>query len=470
MVVGELAHERDIIIIGGGPGGYQAAIRAAQLGQSVTLVEKDDLGGACLNKGCIPSKVFTHAAEKLSEMKTISNFGIETQKISFHIHQLQNYKNNKIEVLKAGVEALCKKNKVEIVKGNAFFLSSNRIGVEYGEEYQVYRFQQAVIATGGVPSVPKIISVDHVRILDSWSITKLERIPEHLLIYGNDYIALEIGFAFYSFGSRITFVFEQDDFNFDHTINRELKRILKKKGIHVKQCTKITKADTEGESVKIQYENEHGSEEINCSNLFVSSTIIPNINSLGIQKIGVVLTESGYIHIDNQCRTSIPNIYAIGDITEGPSLAVKAIKQGKVAAESIAGMSSEMDYRFLPIVAHTIPPIAAVGLTEKEAFALEYDVQIGQIPLSSNGYATILGKREGIIKLLVDKQSHRLLGMHMMGHGAIELISNGIFSLEMVARDEDVRYPFYPHPSINESLQEAIEAIHEQAIHLIGTK
>ena len=470
MVVGELAHERDLIIIGGGPGGYQAAIRAAQLGQSVTLVEKDDLGGACLNKGCIPSKVFTHAAEKLIEMKTICHFGIETQKVSFHIQQLQNYKNNKIEALKAGVEALCKKNKVEVVKGTAFFLSSNRIGIENGEEYLVYRFQQAIIATGGVPSFTKQIPIDHERIVDSWSITKLDTVPEHLIIYGSDYIALEMGFAFHSFGSQITFVFEQEDFAFDCSINRELKRILKKKGIHVKRLTRIKKAATEGESVKIQYENDHESKEMICSHMFVSSKITPNINSLGIQKIGIVLTESGYIHIDNQCRTSIPNIYAIGDITEGPSLAVKAIKHGKVAAEAIAGMSSEVDNRFLPIVAHTIPPIAAVGLTEKEALDLGYDVQIGQIPISSNGYATILGKREGIIKLLVDKQSHRLLGMHMIGHGSIELISNGIFSLEMVARDEDFRFPFYPHPSINESLQEAIEAIHEQAIHLIETK
>lgn len=468
MVVGELAYERDLIIIGGGPGGYHAAIRAAQLGKSVTLFEKEKLGGVCVNKGCIPSKAFTNVAKKLTEMRNFSDIGIESQEVTFNFSKLHNYKNKTIESLRTGVEALCKANKVEIIKGTAFFLSTERIGVENGEQYDVYRFQHAIIAAGGIPSAQKNIHIDHERILDPWSITTLNTIPEQLLIYGNDYIALEMAFAFHAFRSRITLILEED-FKFDQSINRELKRILKKKGLKVIRGS-IRKAVSEGGSVTILLENQHGAEELIGTHLFVSSTIIPNSASLGLQRTEIEMTDSGFIKVDKHCRTSIPNIFAIGDITEGQSLAVKAIKQGKTAAEAIAGIPTEVDFRFIPIIAQTTPPIAAVGLTEQDAIELGYDVQIGQIPLSSNGFAAIYGKKEGMIKVIFDKESYRLLGMHMIGHGAIELISSGILSLEMVARDEDLRFPFYPHPSINESLLEAVEAINNQAIHLVSTR
>ncbi len=470
MVVGELAHERDLIIIGGGPGGYHAAIRAAQLGQSVTLIEKEKLGGICLNKGCIPSKIFTNVAEKLLEMKGFGDIGIESQEVTLNFSKLQNHKNKTIESLRAGVEALCKTNNVEIIIGTASFLSTDRIGVENGEQYDVYRFQHAIIAAGGIPSIPNNVHIDHERILNPWSVTTLNSIPEQLLIYGNDYIALEMAFAFHAFRSRITLILEEEDFKFDQSINRELKRILKKKGLKVISGSRIRKADLEGENVKILLENQHGTEELVGTHLFVSSTIIPNIATLGLQRIGIEMTDTGFIKVDKHCRTSIHNIYAIGDITEGPSLAVKAIKQGKTAAEAIAGIPTEVDLRFIPIIAQTTPPIATVGLTEQAAVELGFDVQIGQIPLSSNGFAAIHGKKEGIIKVIFDKESYRLLGMHMIGHGAIELISSGILSLEMISRDEDLRFPFYPHPSMNESLLEAVEAINNQAIHLIATK
>lgn len=466
MVVGELAHERDLIIIGGGPGGYNASIRAAELGLSVTLIEKEQLGGVCLNKGCIPSKVFTHGAEKLTSMKESAEFGVESGSVSFNLKKLQSYKNKTIAQLREGVKSLCKAHKVEIVKGSAFFLSENKIGVENGDQYDIYRFKHAIIATGSTPRLPKGIMKDDERILDSWSITNLESIPEKLIVYGSDYIALEMAMAFEAYGSEVTLIIEQEDFDFDTSINREIKRILKKKKIQLLRNSILMGAESDGEKVFIILEKNLATEKIMGTHLFISSWHSPNTENLGIDRLGINTTEGGYIKVNCQSQTSNLNIYAIGDVTEGPALAVKAIKQGKTAAEAIASIPTEADFRFLPIVAHTSPPIATVGLTEQKAIEQGYVVRVSQFPLSRNGYSAILGRKEGLIKVVFDKENHVLLGMHIIGYGAVELISSGVFSLEMVARDEDLLFPLYPHPSMNEALLEAVEALKNAEVPL----
>ncbi|MBU8878654.1 dihydrolipoyl dehydrogenase [Bacillus sp. FJAT-29790] len=468
MVVGELAHERDLIIIGGGPGGYHAAIRAAQLGQSVTLIEKDQWGGVCLNKGCIPSKIITHGAEKFASIRESENIGIESKNVTFNMNTFTEYKHKTIKKLRESVQLLCTANKVEMIKGAAFFLSENKVGVENGDQYNVYRFKHAIIATGSSPQAPEGIKVDNKRILDSWSITSLDLIPENLFVYGSDYIALEMSMAFEALGSQVTLILDnsKDDFDYDLSINRELKRVFKKNQIQVIRNASISKAYSDEKAVTIILQNRNRIETITGTHLFTSSFAKPNIENIGMDRIGIETTESGFIKVNKQCQTTCSNIFAIGDVTEGPVLAVKAMKQGKVAAEAIAGIGAEADFRFIPAVAHTRPPIASAGLTEQEAFAHGYEVEIGQFPLSNNGYAGLIGKKDGFIKVIFDKKSKLLLGMHMIGDGAIELISSGILSLEMIARDEDLLFPLYPHPSINEALLEAVEALKNQAIHL----
>ncbi|WP_066288487.1 dihydrolipoyl dehydrogenase [Bacillus sp. FJAT-29937] len=466
MVVGDLAHERDLIIIGGGPGGYHAAIRAAQLGKSVTLIEKGELGGVCLNKGCIPSKVLTHGAAKYASLKEMDQLGIEIDSIMFNLDKLQAYKHKTINQLRDGVLTLCKANKIEIIKGSAFFLSDDRIGVENGDQYDIYRFNHAIIATGSSPKPPEGIQIDHERFLNSWSITNLEIVPEKLFVYGHDYVALEIAMAYNAIGSEVVLINEQDDFMFDSSINRELMRILKKKQIGVLKNNFILEAYTTDEQVTIVIKNKTGTEELTGSHLFISGSPVPNTDHLGLNRIGVETTKSGFIVVNHECRTSKNHIFAIGDVTEGPSLALKAIKQGKTAAEAITDIKAEADLRFLPVIAHTSPPIAYVGLTEEEAIEQGHSVETAQFPLSGNGYAAILGKKDGLIKVVFDKDNHLLLGVHIIGYGAVELISSGVFSLEMGARDEDLLFPLYPHPSLNEGFLEAVEAIKNQAIHL----
>ncbi|MDQ0269633.1 dihydrolipoyl dehydrogenase family protein [Cytobacillus purgationiresistens] len=468
MVVGELAHERDLVIIGGGAGGYQAAIRASQLGKKVTLIERSELGGVCLNQGCIPSKILTRAADSYMTSKENIAFGIEYNQLLFHFDKLHAYKMKTIDQLKKGISALCESNQIEMIKGSAFFLTENKIGVENGEQYDVYRFAHAVIATGSSPLQHDGITPDYLRIHDSFSITSLEVLPETLLIYGSDYLSIEIAMAFQALGSKVTIVIAEDDFSFDLSINRELIRNLKRNQIKVIKNAKKFAVSQCLESITASFHLNGIVQEIVASHLFIASMIQPNTKEMGLDRIGISTDGLGFIHVTEQCRTSLSHIYAIGDVTQGPALAVKAIKQGKVAAEALTGICADADLRFIPTVAHTRPPIASAGLTEQQAIQEGYQVEIGHYPLSGNGYASVIGKKQGFVKIIMDKENHVLLGIHMMGEGVIELISNGITTLEMAARDEDLIAPLYPHPSINEGMMEAAEALRNQAIHIFS--
>jgi dihydrolipoamide dehydrogenase len=473
MVVGELAHERNVMIIGGGPGGYHAAIRAAQLGLSVTLIEKEQLGGVCLNKGCIPSKVFAHAAQKMAETKHLAELGVTLSASPLNIGKLQNFKAKIIQQLRQGVEALCKANKIEVINGKASFLSDDRIGVETDYAFDVYRFHYAIIATGATLVPPPHINIDHERILNAQSIYSLEKLPEHLIVYGSDYIALETAISFHAFGSTVSLILDdmKEDFNFDQSINRELHRLFKKAKIKIYKKSKIRSVESTLDAVKVAVDiAENETVVIEGSHLFVSCRTKANIEELGIDRLPIKLTEQGFIEVNEQGQTSLPNIFAVGDVTEGAALAIKAIKQGKVAAETIAGVHSEADFSFMPTIVHTIPPIASVGFTEEEARKQYKAIHIGQFPLMGNGYASIIGQKNGFVKVITDAQTDLVVGIHIIGAGAIELISSGVLGLEMVARDEDMKFPLYPHPSINEGLLEAVEALKAQAIHLLPNK
>jgi dihydrolipoamide dehydrogenase len=465
MVVGELAHEKDVVIIGGGPGGYHAAIRAAQLGKKVTLIEKKELGGVCLNEGCIPSKVFTAAASRLTLFKESDEMGIGESSPSFDYQKLRTYQKKVITQLQNGVKSLIQANKIELLNGTGYFLSENRIGVEIGEHYEVLQFNQAIIATGSQPKSPNI-QPNGKTIFHSGMIPQISEVPKHLLVYGSNEIALEMGIAFQAFGSEVTILLEKEDFGFDSSIEKEIKRILKKKKIQVLRNVQLINAHSSNDELFVELKIQEEKISINATQLLLSIPRIPNIKDLGIERIGVTLTETDYIQVNKQCQTSVPNIYAIGDVTEGPALAVKAITQGKVAAEAIAGKHPEYDANYLPKIVHFQPPIASVGLSEERARAEGIPVKIGQFPLASNGFATLLGKKDGLVKVISHLENETILGVHMMGDGAIEMISSGILSLEMVAREEDLKFPFFPHPSMNEGLLEAIESLNGEATHL----
>ncbi|WP_223701861.1 dihydrolipoyl dehydrogenase [Sutcliffiella deserti] len=465
MVVGELTQERDLIIIGGGPGGYHAAIRAAQLGLQVTLIEKDELGGVCLNEGCIPSKVHTAAAQQFHQLTPMKNMGIDTSQATFNLATLQEYKETTIRQLKEGIKALCKANRIEVVKGNATFISSEKLGVESGHQYDTYRFKHAIIATGCQKKPLLDIKDNHLTVTSIW---KLEEMPSHLVLFGSDDITLEAAMSFRKLGSEVTIIlpFNHESFTFDSSITKELTRQLKKQKIKLIKGATVENASFNGASWEIELKI--ANEETNvmqASHFFIASENEMNFEDLGMTRAGIETDQNGWIKINNACQTNQAHIYAIGDATAGPTLAVKAIKQGKVAAESLAGISSEYNHTFVPRVVHTIPPIASIGLTEEQAKEAGYEIKVGESTLKTSGYASILGQKEGFVKTISEEGSSIILGIHIMGSGAMELISSGSLALEMVGREEDLLFPLYPHPSINESLLESVEDLSSQAIH-----
>lgn len=467
MVVGEMIHERELIVIGGGPGGYNAAIRAAQLGLEVTLIENEKLGGVCLNEGCIPSKVFAHAGKKLAETNHLNDIGISFGEPSFELSQLQQWMKKVISDLSGGVKGLLEKNHVEVINGTASFLAKDRIGVEQGESFDMYRFENAIIAVGSQFETPGAIEVDGQNIVDATSIYQIEEVPEQLIVYGSDTNSLEVATSFKTFGANVSIILdnEQSDFVFDSSINRELMRQLKKAKIKLYKESELKTVSVDGDKIDVQLNTKKGTEHLQANVFYTTSKTIPKTIGLGLERANVETDVDGFIPVNSKTQTNNKNIYAIGDVTHGETLAIKAIKQGKIAAETCAGQNAEFDANFMPTIIQTIPPIASVGLTEDEAKDQGYELNIGQIALGGNGYAGIIGEKAGFVKIISDKQTDLLLGFHSIGEGSIELISQGIQSLEMAARDEDITFPFYPHPSLNEGWPEAAEALKGLAVH-----
>lgn len=445
MVVGELIAERDLIIIGGGPGGYTAAIRAAQLGREVTLIERDRIGGVCLNEGCIPSKVTAVAAAKAAEQKTLDALGFNLTGHDFT--KLSAYRESVIDKLRSGVEALLQENQIELVRGEAVFLSDDRIGVSNGHQFDTYRFKQAIIATGSRPvKTPGTITPEE--------LYALETLPEHLVVAGSDYIALEAAMNFRALGADVTLVMATD-MPFDETLTRELRRLMKKQGITVKS----------GSFEKAEDDAAHfDGFSITATHIVTTGVRLPNVDALGLDRIGMEQSEDGTIVVSNH-QTSIPSIFAIGDVTAGPRYAARAIKEGKSAVDVMSGQPVDANAIF-PVVLHTSPPVASVGMTEQEATEAGHTIRTGQFSLGANGYSAVHGETSGVVKVISDAQTDIVLGIHMVGRGAIELSSSFVLALELVAKEEDLKFPLFAHPSTNEGLLEAVESLVGQAIHL----
>jgi dihydrolipoamide dehydrogenase len=466
MVVGDFATKRQLVIIGGGPGGYHAAIRAAQLGIEVTLIEKEKLGGVCLHKGCIPSKSLTQTAANFAGLSQYKQMGITVTDASFEYETFANYYSNVVEGLQKGVEALIKANKIEHLSGSASFMSNERIGIDSGHHFEMYEFEHALIATGAAPKLPKQAELSK-RMMTPHSLWQLSELPESLIVYGSDYFSLEAAMAYRQLGSEVTLVIPGDSFGLDAGIEKELQRVLKKNKIKVFKNHKWVSAEESKESVTVTLTKDADDKvSVEASHVLFIDGYVPNFDTLGIEAIDLERDGDGFIVVNEHAQTSVPNIYAAGDCTIGMKLASKAIKQGKTAAEHMAGQSSSFNLALVPYVIQTNPPIATVGLTEEQAAAEGYEVKTGQFSMSGNGFASILGQKEGIAKMVLDGKTDVVLGIHMMGAGAVEMIQAGTYALEMVAREEDLSYPVYAHPSLNEAWLEAVESLSGKAIHV----
>jgi dihydrolipoamide dehydrogenase len=466
MVVGDFATKRQLVIIGGGPGGYHAAIRAAQLGLEVTLIEKEKLGGVCLHKGCIPSKSLTQTAASFSGLSQFKQMGISVPDASFEYETFSNYYSSVVTGLQKGVEALIKANKIEHLTGSASFMSGERIGMDSGHHFEMYEFEHALIATGSSPLLPGEAKLSN-RIMTPHTLWELNVLPASLVVYGEDYFALEAAMAYKQLGSEVTLITPVDGFNLDSSIEKELLRVLKKNKVKVFKNHQWESAEETADAVTVALTKDaEENVSIEASHVLYAAGYPPNVDGLGLEAINVERDENGFIVVNEHSQTSVSNIYAAGDCTIGIKLASKAIKQGKTAAEHISGLSSAFNLSLVPHVVHTNPPIATVGLTEEQAKSEGYEVKTGQFSMSGNGFASILGQKEGLSKMVIDAKTDVILGIHMMGAGAVDMIQAGTYALEMVAREEDLAYPVYAHPALNEAWLEAIESVSGKAIHV----
>lgn len=468
MVVGEMLEEVDVLIIGAGPGGYVAAIHAAQLGKSVTIIDKAELGGVCLNRGCIPSKAMISAAHQY-EMSHSSVFpGIETTaKLDFP--KVQEWKQSVVNKMTGGVQSLLKGHKIDVISGEAFFTKPDEVRVMHENGGQRIQFDKCIVATGSRPIELKSLPYGK-RVLSSTEALELEEVPKNLIVVGGGYIGIELGQTFAKFGSKVTIIEGLDSIlaTFDKQMIRLVERNLKKYDVDVQTKAMAKSVEETDKGVKLTYTDKSDKEQtIEADYMLVTVGRRPNTDELGLQDAGIELTEKGLIKVDQQGRTSNPNVFAIGDIVPGAALAHKASYEGKVAAEVIAGKPSVVDYRCIPAVVFSDPEMAAVGLTEEEAKKEYNKVAVGRFPYAANGRATALNADAGFVKLISDEETGVLVGAQVVGLEASNLIAELGLAIEMSATLEDVSLTIHAHPTLGEMVMEAADVALGQPIHVM---
>lgn len=473
MVVGEIALGTELLVIGAGVGGYPAAIRAAQLGLEVTLVEKEPaLGGVCLNHGCIPSKALIHAAGLAHKIPHLKEMGIKTDDVGIDPEKLQDWKAGIVQKLTSGVEQLLKHHNVQIFRGKTVFTSPKRVLVESEHGTQAIDFRNCILATGSRPIELPGFEFDGEVILDSRQALQLAEIPEKLVVIGGGYIGLELGIVFAKLGSNVTVVEMMDQLlpGTDPELVRIVERRLKKLGVevHLKSKAKGLKKGEDGTRVTI--ETPEGERTLDARKVLVSVGRRPNTEKLETANAKIELTDQGFIRVDGSLRTTNSHVYAVGDVIGGPMLAHKASHEGIVAAEIIAGKPAGPDWLSVPTVIFTDPEIAYVGLTEREAKEQGYQPLVGRFPFTALGRALTMGETEGFVKIVADAETQVVLGVQIVGPEASTLISEAALAIEMGARLEDLAATIHPHPTLPEALMEVAFVALGQPIHVIAPK
>ncbi|WP_342430449.1 dihydrolipoyl dehydrogenase [Neobacillus sp. FSL H8-0543] len=468
MVVGDFPIETDTIVVGAGPGGYVAAIRAAQLGQKVTIIERENLGGVCLNVGCIPSKALIAAGHRYETAKYSEDIGITAENVTVDFSKVQKWKESVTKKLTGGVEGLLKGNKVSIVRGEAYFVDANTLRVMDETSAQTYTFKNAIIATGSRPIELPAFKYTN-RVLDSTGALALKEIPKSIVVIGGGYIGTELGGAYANFGTKVTILEGTDEIlnGFEKQMSALVKRNLKKKGTDI-----ITKALAKGveeteTGVTVTYEVKGEVKTVEAEYVFVMVGRRPNTDELGLEQAGVQLTDRGVVTIDKQCRTNVSNIYAIGDIVPGPPLAHKASYEGKIAAEAIAGHPAVIDYLGIPAVVFSDPELASVGYTEAQAKEEGLAINASKFPFAANGRALALNQTDGFVKLITRKEDGLIIGAQIAGSSASDMIAELGLAIEAGMTAEDLAMTIHAHPTLGEITMEAAEVALGSPIHII---
>ncbi|MCK4341438.1 MAG: dihydrolipoyl dehydrogenase [Phycisphaerae bacterium] len=469
MAASELTEQTDVLVIGGGPGGYVAAFRAADLGLRTTIVEKSPLlGGICLRAGCIPSKTLLHVAHLIESAALAKDFGVTFAEPKIDIDRLRGWKQAVVDKLCGGIKTLAKKRGVRVIQDTARFEDSGTVRIEGGDVTRL-KFKNAIIATGSrLKTLPeKIMPADCC--LDSSGALDLEVIPQALCIVGGGYIGLELGQVYAALGSRVTVIEVLDRIltGPDDDLARPLVARLKKQFDAIHTGAALVSARKTGRQIEITFTKGGRRETLICDRVLVSVGREPNAGDLGLENTKVVVNARGFIAVDEARRTADQCIYAIGDVAGNPMLAHKASREGIVAAEAIAGQPSVFDPRAIPAVVYTSPELAWCGLTENEAKEKGVEVKVGKFLWGASGRALAMGRPAGMTKVIADTGTHRVLGVGIVGEHAGDLIAEAVLAIEMGARAEDLAHTIHPHPSTSETLMEAAENVLGTAIHAL---
>lgn len=462
----------DLVVIGGGPGGYVAAIRAAQLGMKVACVEKRGaLGGTCLNVGCIPSKALLHSSELFEEAKHGAAHGIKGD-IKLDLKAMMGRKNEVVEGLTKGIEGLFKKNKVEYIKGHGIILGKGEVAVKpvdgKGAPHSL-KTKNILIATGSEVMPLKGVDVDEKKIVSSTGALELKSVPKKLAVIGGGVIGLEMGSVWRRLGSEVTVIEFLDGIipGADGEVRRQFQKILEKQGIKFKLSTKVTAAKQSARGVVLTATPAKGgkAEKIEADIVLVAIGRRPNTEKLGLKEAGIELDERGRVKVDSHFKTSVDGIYAVGDVIAGPMLAHKAEEDGIAAVEIMAGQAGHVDYNLVPAVIYTMPEVASVGKTEEQLKDAGAEYNVGKFPFLANSRARAVGQSEGFVKILADKKTDKVLGIHIIGLQAGTMIAEAVTAMEYSASAEDIARTCHSHPDLNEAIKEAAMAVAKRTIH-----
>ncbi|HLP79487.1 MAG TPA: dihydrolipoyl dehydrogenase [Acidobacteriota bacterium] len=473
MVVGSLTVETDVVVIGSGPGGYVAALRAAQLGLEVLLVESESvLGGVCLNSGCIPTKAVINASNYFNVLKELDLMGVVVEKYHFDVTKMHQWKDNIISRLNKGIEVLCAKHGVEVITGRGIFTDSHTLHIEGKSDVTTIKFKRAVIATGSTPIQIPQFPYDGKYVISSTEALKMNPVPSRLVIIGGGYIGTEMGTVFGKLGCDVH-IFEAGD-RLVPSLEKDVVSVVVSKikqfkvSLHLK--TKATSMQVVDNKVKIQYEEDGKASEMIADAMLVVIGRKPNSANIGLDAAGIKVDERGFIAVNEKMQTSVPHIFAIGDVVGQPFLAHKASRQAKVAAEVLAGKPSAYDNKVVPFVVFNDPEICSVGLTFDDAIKKGYDAAVSQFPFNALGKAMIMNETEGFVKIVMDKKTRLVLGVHAVGPKVSELAGEAALAIEMGATADDLALTIHPHPTVSEGMVEAAEAVLGAAIHIFQPK
>lgn len=470
----------DVVVIGAGPGGYIAAIRCAQLGLATACIDnwldhdgKPAPGGTCLNAGCIPSKALLDSSHHYTYLKNeAAEHGIHTSGVSLDIHRMMERKNKIVKNLTRGITSLFGKNQIEWLPGKARLISDKQVevtpvGEEAGETYTV-NTHNIIIASGSIPSVIPSAPVDNRLTVDSSGALRFTDVPPRLGIIGAGIIGLELGSVWSRLGSSVVILEALDEFlaPVDHQIAKEAWKILSRQGMDIRRGSVVTGTGSNNREVTITYENNNEKKQLTVDKLIVAVGRKPNTRDLGAEEIGIVIDAKGFIEVDEYCRTNICNIFAVGDAVRGPMLAHKASEEGAVAAERIAGRNARVNYKTIPGVIYTWPEIAWVGVTEQQLQAESADYQTGIFPFAASGRARAMGDTDGMVKIISDRHTDRILGVHILGPSASELIGEAVLAMEFDGCAEDIARTIHAHPTLSEALHEAALGVDSRSLHI----